>query len=63
MTINEFYNEYDDLKDKRQAQGLKSLFGYLVNNKEEYNDLIRDILEACIAIEMDDGFGTEGLDI
>lgn len=63
MMLYKFHEEYENLSDDRKKAGLKSLFDELLRDPGMYEDLIDDILRSAIAVEEDDGFGTEGLDV
>ena len=63
MTINEFYEEYENLTPERKRLALDRLFNEVLRDMEQYEDFIYSVLLEASTLEQDDYFGTEGLDV
>lgn len=63
MNAHEFLDEYDNLTVERRAAGLRRLMERLINDPGQYGEFIYDTLTLAVALEEDDYWGTEGLDL
>lgn len=59
MTINELYEDWEDISYSKKIKVLRAIVDYLEKNEDDY--MIHQMMQGPWDAEDDDYFGTEGL--
>jgi hypothetical protein len=52
LLIYQFYDEFEDLTENRQVEGLKALFAEIERDPQQYEDIILELSDLAIEAEI-----------